>query len=89
MNLRVANQTSLQVAATDLRGLRILEDAKESGGKLRANLSAILAKNKPISEKKFKTILQLKAGVDINLKSSGLNLDKKGREYNDNSVTVI
>ena len=46
METFVANNTSLSEISTQLRGFRILEDAKESGGKLRANMAGILAANK-------------------------------------------
>lgn len=76
----VAFQTNFPEIAAQLQTLRILEDSKESGGKLRANMSAILAKNAPVSKKKFGEILLLKSGVDAGIVSSGLKLDREGKE---------
>jgi methyl-accepting chemotaxis protein len=63
LELQVAKETSIPSVSALLRSYRILEDSKESGGKLRANMSAILAKNKPISSAKFNTIVTLKSGL--------------------------
>jgi methyl-accepting chemotaxis protein len=81
LEIDVANSTSFSEVATSLRTFRILEDAKESGGKLRANMTGVLAKNNSITDKKFNAIVGLKAGVSTNLKSSGLVLDKKSSSY--------
>lgn len=75
----VAEQTSLARIGAKLRGFRILEEAKESGGKLRANMSSILAKDTPIESGLFSTVISLKAGVDEGLRSHGLVLDVSGK----------
>lgn len=81
IELDVAAASGIQEASAKLKDLRILEDAKESGGKLRANMTAVLAKNMPISDKKFTTLTTLKAGVDQGIASSALDLDENGKEY--------
>jgi methyl-accepting chemotaxis protein len=81
IELDVANSTKLPSIAAKLKGFRILEDAKESGGKLRANMTGVLAKNKPINDEKFSAIVSLKAGVDEGIKSSGLTLDEKSTQF--------
>ncbi len=80
IELYVAQTTPLAQVAAKLQSLRILEDAKESGGKLRANMTGVLAKNSAISDAKFSALVALKAGVDEGLKSSGLALDDKSKE---------
>ncbi len=87
IELDVARSTSLPSIAAKIKGFRILEDAKESGGKLRANMTAILAKDGPITDNKFSTIVSLKAGVDAGIKSSGLTLDPKSIQYISNFKT--
>jgi methyl-accepting chemotaxis protein len=77
----VSRTTSIPSVSSSLRALRILEESKESGGKLRANMSAILAKNKPISDVKFSSIVALKAGLDEGLSSNGLVLDARSKQY--------
>lgn len=72
MQLYVSSLSSDPQISSKLRALRVVEESKESGGKLRANLSAILAKNKPISVKKFGAIINLKSGVVQGLKSKAL-----------------
>ena len=79
IELDLASSSTFPTVAARLKGYRILEDAKESGGKLRANMSSILAKNTKISDGKFLQIINLKAGVDANLNSSGLIIDEKTR----------
>jgi methyl-accepting chemotaxis protein len=72
----VSEHTSFSDVATDLRTLAILESAKENGGILRAVVSGVLARNKPISPSVVKKILKLKGGLESNLVSRGLSLDK-------------
>ena len=80
INIYVAKHTELSVIASELRSLRILEEAKESGGKLRANVSGVLANNSAISDEKLRFIVNLKSGIVSNLKSHGVVLDKKVSE---------
>jgi methyl-accepting chemotaxis protein len=81
VELDVASSTQIPTLGAKLRSYRILEDAKESGGKLRANITGILAKDKEISSKKFSTIISLKAGVNEGIVSSGLRLNERSMEY--------
>jgi methyl-accepting chemotaxis protein len=74
MQTNLSVQINNPTAAVTLRSLRILEEAKESGGKLRANMSAIFAKDKPIKNKKFKAIISFYAGLKEGLRSPGLAL---------------
>lgn len=57
---------------TALSSFAILEQAKESGGKLRANLTSVLSKNLPIESEKFSLLVDLKGRIDGNLASPGL-----------------
>ena len=81
IELHIADITTLPSVASKVRGLRVLEDAKEAGGKLRANLTSILSKNVPINDDKLSTLINLKSGVVTNLDSSSLVLDKKATNY--------
>ncbi|MBT3980236.1 MAG: methyl-accepting chemotaxis protein [Bacteriovoracaceae bacterium] len=83
IEMDVANKTKLSRISAKLKGFRILEDAKESGGKLRANMTAVLAKNTPITDAKFSAIVALKAGVDEGIKSPGLTLDDGAKKFID------
>lgn len=57
-----------------------LEEAKENGGKLRANLSAIASKGEPINNKRMNVVLGFYAGLNSNLKSFSLMLDSDAEE---------
>ena len=59
----LARKTQIATIAADLNTLRLIEDAKESGGKLRANMTAILAKNTQINLEKVNLIMKLLSGV--------------------------
>tara|TARA_Y100000590_G_scaffold432506_1_gene548596 strand:- start:3092 stop:5212 length:2121 start_codon:yes stop_codon:yes gene_type:complete len=80
IQLETAKSSSLVEISSELQTLRALEEAKESGGKLRATMSGILAANKPIDEKKFFSIINLKAGVEEGVKNPGLDKNKKSIE---------
>ena len=77
LELDLARTTTLSDAATELKSLRIFEDAKESGGKLRANITSILANDRALSDAKFDAIITLRSGVNENLNSSGLILTEE------------
>ncbi len=51
----------------DLQVIQTLEESKESGGKLRASVSGILLKNKPIDLQAYKKILNFKFGYMNNI----------------------
>jgi methyl-accepting chemotaxis protein len=63
-----------------LGSLVILEVAKESAGKLRANGSSLLALDRPLSQEQFGLITKLKAEIDVNLRSPALVLNARSRE---------
>ncbi len=63
-----------------LGSLVILEVAKESAGKVRANGAGLLALDKPLTQDQFGRMTQLKAEVDVNLRSPALVLNARSRE---------
>lgn len=75
-----AQEIDLAILSKRLISLRILEDAKESGGKLRANMSSILAIDQPLTAEKLTTIITLKAGLVENLRSSGLSIEESSKK---------
>ncbi|WP_372655707.1 methyl-accepting chemotaxis protein [Halobacteriovorax sp.] len=81
IELYVADRASIPEISAEIRGARILEDAKESGGKLRAIVAGLLSIEKPISQQEFKDLLSLKAGIDEGISSSGLILDDKSKKF--------
>lgn len=64
---------------THLKNLTILEAAKESGGKLRANMSSILASNRPIDTQSLRKLFSLMAGLNEGVHSNLLRLDSEGK----------
>lgn len=76
IELEVAKNTSFAEVAGGLRTLAIIEDAKESAGRLRAQMTSILTTNEAISESTFDNVVGLKSGVDANVASRGLVLDR-------------
>jgi len=62
-----------------LGSLMILEMAKESAGKLRANGSSLLTLDKALSNEQFALIMKLKSEVDINLVSPALVLNEQSK----------
>ena len=60
-----------------LSSLMLLETAKESAGKLRANGSSLLALDKALSNEQFGLIMKLKSEVDVSLVSPALALNKQ------------
>lgn len=67
-----------------LVGLRILEEGKENLGKLRANMSAIFAKNAAINEITKNKIIDLYSGVNSNLKSPVVSLSNQSQQLVNN-----
>ena len=72
----VANARTTKGFGKALTSLMVLEVAKESAGQLRANGSALLSLNKPLSHDQFALVLRLKSEVDANLASPALLLSK-------------
>ncbi len=76
----LADETPVARISADLRVLSMVEMAKENGGKLRANLSSILAKDQPISKAKINSVIALKANVDGILNAPGLELHGEAKK---------
>lgn len=73
------NVTIASISLT-LKSLRVLEEAKESGGKFRANVSGIFAANIAIPFDKLQQILNLNAGLIEGLKSKGLSVSNENQK---------
>ncbi|MCM2350905.1 MAG: nitrate- and nitrite sensing domain-containing protein [Bacteriovoracaceae bacterium] len=89
IELEVAKNTSFAEVAGGLRTLAIIEDAKESAGRLRAQMTSILTTNEAISETTFDNVVGLKSGVDANVASRGLVLDSMTNESKKSSEWKI
>ncbi len=76
----VANARTTRGFGKVLNSLMILEVAKESAGRLRANASSLLAANAALSSEQFSLVLKLKSEVDANLSSPALVLSKESKE---------
>ncbi len=76
----VANARTTKGLGKQLSSLVLVETAKENAGQLRATLSGILARNKPISRDDLSLLMALKSNVDVNLASPALVLNGKSVE---------
>jgi hypothetical protein len=76
----IAAGTSLDSIETVLYSLTILETAKESTGRLRATLLAVLAAGKPIGSEQMTNLSGLKAGLDSNLASPALKMREENKK---------
>ena len=76
LQLHLVNETNDKVLTQKFLTLRILEDAKESGGKLRANMTALFSQNKSFSLSKLQQIVDLYSGLFQGINSSGLSLSQ-------------
>lgn len=75
---RIASEKADAVGmGSRFRSIAILESAKENAGKLRANISSVLASNAPLSQEQFDIVTRLMAGVESNLRSEGLNVSSQ------------
>ncbi|MEK6578340.1 MAG: methyl-accepting chemotaxis protein, partial [Bdellovibrionota bacterium] len=63
-----------------IRSILVLETAKESAGRFRANLTAIVSANTGITDQQLSTVTSLKGQLEGNLKSPGLVISKNGIE---------
>lgn len=72
--LKTAKGNYIPGISNRIKSIKILEIAKENSGKLRANLTPILAKNKPIDEDKLQNIIALKSNMYANLYSDVLTI---------------
>ena len=79
----LASKISFNEISQSLITLRTLEEGKESGGKLRANMSSIFALDKPISKETLSKVIGLYSGVQNNILSKSITLDKKTFENRD------
>lgn len=77
---QAAKENSLEGISDKLRGVALLENSKENAGKLRANISSILANKKPIDTKKINLLILLKGGVEESLNSPALVINHKSKE---------
>ncbi len=77
--LAIAEHIKLGDVGDSVRAISIIEFAKESAGMLRANLTAVTSADEPITQEQFKTLTSLKAGLDANLNSPGLEISKESK----------
>ena len=68
----IVRQKSSPGLSTIFTSISILEEAKESAGKLRAGVSSILARNQALQVEELTRILTNKAGIEVNMKSNAL-----------------
>ena len=74
----IAQRVEISDIRTSLYSLAVLEEAKESGGKLRANIAATLSSDAPIDDNRFSLLVNLKGRVDGNLASPALVVSPTG-----------
>jgi methyl-accepting chemotaxis protein len=63
-----------------MSSIAILEDAKESAGRMRALMSSLFAVDAPLTQEQRNQLLTLKSRVDGNLSSPGLILNAQNKE---------
>lgn len=68
----IVRQKSSPGLSTIFTSISILEEAKESAGRLRAGVSSILAKNQALQVEELTRILTNKAGIEVNMNSNAL-----------------
>lgn len=71
---------STQSFGKELSSVLLLENARESAGLLRANVSSLLARNSPLDQSELMLIVNLKSGIDVSLASPALTLTGEIRE---------
>jgi methyl-accepting chemotaxis protein len=74
---RISNSKTTGGFGKVFSSILIIETAKESAGKLRANVSGLLALNAPLTPEQFELVVTLKSEVDANLASPAITLGKK------------
>lgn len=87
LETQLAKSSPFSNISSSLFTLRTLEDGKEAGGKLRANMASIFSNDKAISIDKFNAIIKLKAAVDTNINASSLILSDKSIQIKDQFLT--
>ena len=88
LQLHLVNETNDKILTQKFLTLRLLEDAKESGGKLRANMSALFSQNKSFSLSKLQQVLDLYSGLFQGINSSGLSLSQSEAESLNNILKL-
>ncbi len=76
----VAELSSTLALGEQISSLRVLEEAKENEGKLRANLAGVFAKDTSINSAKVNLIVSLYTGMKTNIHSPVLSLSNEGLE---------
>ncbi|MCU0571709.1 MAG: bacteriohemerythrin [Syntrophobacteraceae bacterium] len=76
----VANARTGRGLGKVISSLMILETAKESAGKLRANASSLLSLNRSLTNEQFSLVLKLKSEIDANLSSPALVLSQASQD---------
>ncbi|NRA65113.1 MAG: HAMP domain-containing protein [Pseudobacteriovorax sp.] len=79
----VSSENAPTSVVRDYLTVMVLENSRESAGKLRANMTAMLAKNKALSDGQLATLIKLQAGMEVNLYSSQLSLNEKNTGVRD------
>ena len=79
LEVAIAKELSFEGFETRLLSLTLLESAKESMGKFRANLTSILASNSTLSNERLSYLESLKVGFTGNLFSPALILSSEGQ----------
>ncbi len=78
--LIIADRTEVPGINERIRSVNIIETAKESAGRLRANMTNIIGENKPINSDQFGLVSNLKAGIMANLYSPGLVISNESQQ---------
>ena len=76
----IANMPTSKGVGKIIGTINLFEAAKENSGRLRANMSSLLAANLPLSIDDLQAIVRLKSNVDVNLSSPALVLTKESKE---------
>ena len=75
-NYFLLNQSNSNEIINYLGLINLLEEAKEAGGKYRAQVASLFASNRPFVGKAIDTIIDLKSTFEGNLHSPAINHDK-------------
>ncbi len=70
----IANSRTSRGFGKVMTSVVILETARENAGRLRANMSSLLALDQPLSDQQLQTIIDLNANMTANMTSRGLAL---------------
>lgn len=78
--VRISKSTILDGLEMHMLGINMLELAKEYSGRLRANLSNMLAAGKPLSVQQVSLLQDLQSRIYLNLQSPVLEVSSSGRQ---------